>query len=65
MQTKSYLAATRYSLDAFSHTFNASHPVINNACSKTLQDMDRKFKNERTPQQAFAKPGTRAGVNAR
>jgi len=33
------------------------------ACDKTLRDMDRKFGNERTPEQAFDKPGFRAGVN--
>jgi hypothetical protein len=65
MRRESYSAATQCSLDAFGHTFIASHPVLHNAGSKTLQDMDRKFKNERTPQQAFTKPGSWAGVNAR
>lgn len=65
MRRESYSAAMQCSLDTFGHTFIASHPVIYNAGSKTLQDMDRKFKNERTPQQAFTKPGTRAGVYAR
>jgi len=65
MQTESYSASTRYSLDAFGHASIASHPVLHDDDSKTLQDMDRKSKNERTPPQAFTKPGTQAGVNAR
>lgn len=65
MRRESYSAATQCSLDTFYHTCITSHLVNYNSGSKMLRVMDRKFKNERTPRQAFAKPGTRAGVNAR
>lgn len=66
MQTESYSAATHCPPGAFGHTFIASHPVIYHSGRKALRDMNRNtFKNERTLQKAFAKPGTRAGVNER
>lgn len=62
MGGESYSAETQCSLG---RKFMASNPVNQNSVSKILRDMDRKFRNERTPQQAFSKLGIRAGVNER
>lgn len=62
MRRESFSAATQCSLGC---KFMACNPVNQNSVSKTLRDMDCKFKNKKTPQQAFSKSGTRAGVNER
>ena len=60
MRRESFSAATQCSLG---RKFMASNPVNQNSVSSTLRDMGRKFKNKKTPQQAFSKSGTWAGVN--
>lgn len=63
MRRESYSVAAQYSLG---RKFMASNPVNQNSVSKTLRDLDRKFRNEKAPQQqAFSKSDTRAGVNER